>query len=136
MGVIAMNWRRNATTDNRASSTMRDKHMKTRATVSTISIFLLIGATIGLLLGCGGAAPASQSSEDAIAPKAFQADSPPPKEVSAENVEPETEVVQVGYKVGMRSPEFGLSLLDGSRVTSVSLADESKPVFIYFHATW
>ena len=106
--------------------------MKTKA---TISVMLIIAATIWALFGCG-AAPASQSSEDVPAPKASQADPPPAKEVSAEKSAPEAETVEVGYKIGMRAPEFGMSLLDGSRVTSVSLADEGKPVFIYFHATW
>ena len=113
-------------------SIMRDKHMKTKA---TISIMLIIAATIWALFGCG-AAPASQSADDALAPAASQADSPPQKEVLAEKSAPEAEAVQVGYKVGMHAPEFGMSLLDGSRVTTSSLADEGKPVFIYFHATW
>ena len=29
-----------------------------------------------------------------------------------------------------------MSLLDGSRVTSAGLAEEGKPVFLYFHATY
>lgn len=124
--------------------------MKTRA---MISILLGVGATIGVLLGCG-AAPASQGpqevpatkvSEIAVADqplepappaKMFQADSLPPKAVAAVKSEPESAPVEVGYKVGMHAPEFGMSLLDGSRVTSARLADEGKPVFIYFHATW
>ena len=49
---------------------------------------------------------------------------------------PQTQTVDVGYEVGMRAPEFGMSLLDGSKVTSSRLTDEGKPVFLYFHATF
>ena len=37
---------------------------------------------------------------------------------------------------GLRAPEFGMSLLDGSKVTSAELAEEGTPVFLYFHATY
>ena len=48
----------------------------------------------------------------------------------------QAQTVDVGYEVGMRAPEFGMSLLDGSKVTSAGLTDEGKPVFLYFHATF
>lgn len=50
--------------------------------------------------------------------------------------EPKAASVEIGYRVGMQAPEFGMSLYDGSRVTSESIASEGKPTFIYFHATW
>ncbi len=50
--------------------------------------------------------------------------------------ESQEEVVEVGYKKGMHVPEFGMTLLDGTRVTSAKLVEEGKPAFVYFHATW
>ena len=121
-----------------------------------LSLLLTLGATIGILFGCG-TAPTSQTAESTsvpLAPKAvpaseqvavprqaakvMQADSAPQKAIEAveSEQEPGPLEVEVGYKVGMHVPEFGMSLLDGSRVTSAAIFDEGKPVFIYFHTTW
>ena len=119
-----------------------------------LSLLLTLGATIGILFGCG-AAPASQTVESISVPPApkvvpaseqvamptqtaemSQAASAPKETIEAVKSEPEAGPVEVGYKVGMRVPEFGLSLLDGSQVTSAGIVDEGKPVFIYFHTTW
>ena len=56
-----------------------------------------------------------------------QADSAPQKVIEAIKSEQEAGPVEVGYKVGMHVPEFGMSLLDGSRVTSAGFVDEGKP---------
>ena len=122
-----------------------------------LSLLLTLGATIGILFGCG-VAPASQTAESISVPPApnkvvpvpaseqiavptqaaemAQADSAPPKAIEAIKSEPEAVEVEVGYKVGMHVPEFGMSLLDGSRITSAGIVDEGKPAFIYFHTTW
>jgi hypothetical protein len=124
------------------------------STKFALSLLLTLGATIGILFGCG-AAPASQTAESISVPPApkvvpaselvavptqaaemAQADSAPQKAIEAVESEPESSPVEVGYKVGMHVPEFGMSLLDGSRVTSAAIFDEGKPVFIYFHTTW
>ena len=124
------------------------------STKFALSLLLTLGATIGILFGCG-AAPASQTVERVPVPPApkfvpaselvavptqaaemAQADSAPQKVIEAIRSEPEAGTVEVGYKVGMHVPEFGMSLLDGSRVTSAAIFDEGKPVFIYFHTTW
>ena len=44
--------------------------------------------------------------------------------------------VKVGSSVGDRIPDFEIRLVDGSTVTSASLLSESRPVFLYFVATW
>ena len=62
--------------------------------------------------------------------------SQPTESVAVTKSEPQTETVEIGYEVGMRAPDFGMSLLDGTKVTSSSLADDGKPVFLYFHATF
>ena len=121
-----------------------------------LSLLLTLGATIGILFGCG-AAPASQTAESTSGPpapkvepaeqmaavprqaaKVMQADSAPQKAIEAveSEQEPGPLEVEVGYKVGMHVPEFEMNLLDGSRVTSAGFVDEGKPVFIYFHTTW
>ena len=121
-----------------------------------LSLLLTLGATIGILFGCG-TAPTSQTAESTsvpLAPKVVpaseqvavptqaaeiaQADSAPQKVIEAIKSEQEAGPVEVevGYKVGMHVPEFEMNLLDGSRVTSAGFVDEGKPVFIYFHTTW
>ena len=130
------------------------------------SLVLLLGIilTAVVALGCG-AAPASQSTDSASAPqpsvstpitKATEippasqpsasvttvktTESPaapqPTVAVASAKVEPQADTVEVGYEVGMLAPDFGMSLLDGTKVTSSDLADDGKPVFLYFHATF
>ncbi len=125
------------------------------STKFTSSLLLTLGATIGILFGCG-TAPTSQTAESTSGPpapkvepaeqvavprqaaKVMQADSTPQKAIEAveSEQEPGPLEVEVGYKVGMHVPEFEMNLLDGSRVTSAGFVDEGKPVFIYFHTTW
>ena len=101
--------------------------------------FLLLGlaATVSVLLGCG-AAPASQAPEDVEVREGQRVVQPTtvPAQTEPVEVESEPQAVEIGYKVGMQAPEFGMSLLDGSRVTTASIVDEGKPVLLYFHATY
>ena len=113
-----------------------------------------LGVALSVLLGCG-AAPSSQLSEDANAPaapmleqptavtmqpepesKAIETEAVAPKTTLAKESELEPQPVEIGYKVGMQVPEFSMRLFDGSTLTSASLADQGKPTFLYFHATW
>ena len=94
----------------------------------SFAFVLGLGAMIALLLGCG-AAPAAQTAEP---PSAVQKPMPD----ASVNDGSETEVVEVGYQVGLRAPEFGMTLLDGSSVTTSSIVNEGKPVLLYFHATY
>jgi hypothetical protein len=94
----------------------------------SLAFLLGLGATIALLLGCG-AAPAAQTAEP---PSAVQKPMPD----ASVNDGSEAEVVEVGYQVGLRAPEFGMTLLDGSSVTTSSIVNEGKPVLLYFHATY
>ena len=95
-----------------------------------ISLALLIGlgAIMVVLLGCG-VAPAAQTVE----PPAAVQKAVPDASMSSDS---EVEVVEVGYQVGLRAPEFGMSLLDDSRVTTSSIVEGGKPVLLYFHATY
>ena len=94
----------------------------------SILLLLALGVTAALVLGCGSAST-EQEAGSTSAPSAPQA-------APAMESQPATETVEVGYQVGLRAPEFGMSLLDGSRVTSAGLAEEGKSVFLYFHATY
>ena len=81
-----------------------------------------------VLLGCG-AAPAAQVAEFPLAVQKAMPDTPA-------NGSSAAAAVEIGHQVGLRAPEFGMSLLDGSRVTTASIVDEGKPVLLYFHATY
>ena len=94
----------------------------------SLALLLGLGAIMVVLLGCGEA-PAAQTVES---PAVVQKTVPDASTSSSSEVE----VVEVGYQVGLRAPEFGMSLLDGSRVTTASIIDGGKPVLLYFHATY
>ena len=96
-----------------------------------LPILLALGAMVAFVLGCG-AAPATQDADSSSAGQATQAS----ETIAVVDSEPKAEVVEIGYEVGLRAPEFGMSLLDGGRVTSSGLAEEGTPVFLYFHATY
>ena len=115
---------------------------------------LVISTALSILLGCG-TVPTSQPSEGADAPttpeleqptavttqlqpesKAIETVAVAPKTTLTNDSEFEPQPVEVGYKVGMQAPEFGMSLIDGSTLTTASLANQGKPIFLYFHATW
>ena len=124
----------------------------TMKTAIILSLLLGLAAALAAQIGCG-ATPAAQTDETASvaqaekvveteptqlpaqSSKSSQADSVQPT-AAARADEPPAEAVQVGYKKGMHVPEFGMSLLDGTRVTSAKLVETGKPAFIYFHATW
>ena len=110
---------------------------------SSLPLLLALCATVAVLVGCGSA-PDSQETKSVAAPQAQAVaptvDTAPQAQAQtvapAIDTAPQTQAVDVGYEVGMRAPEFGMSLLDGSKVTSSGLTDEGKPVFLYFHATF
>lgn len=99
--------------------------------ITRVSLLLLLalGAAMALVVGCGATTSEQEADSSSAAPSAPQA-------AAAVESQPATETVEVGYQVGLRAPEFGMSLLDGSRVTSTGLAEEGTPVFLYFHATY
>ena len=95
---------------------------------NSIVHLLGLGALMAVLLGCG-AAPAAQVAESP--PEVQKAMPDAPADGNSEVV-----AVEVGYNVGQRAPDFGMSLLDGSKVTTSSIVDEGKPVLLYFHTTY
>ena len=109
---------------------------------SSLPLLLALCATVAVLVGCGSATDSQET--ESVAPPQAQAvtpavDTAPQTQADvapAIDTAPQTQTVDVGYEVGMRAPEFGMSLLDGSKVTSSGLTDEGNPVFLYFHATF
>ena len=97
-------------------------------TGSSIAYLLGLGALMAMLLGCG-TAPAAQVADSQPEVQKAMPEAPA-------NGGSEVAAVEVGYNVGQRAPEFGMSLLDGSKVTTSSIVDEGKPVLLYFHATY
>ena len=92
----------------------------------------LMAAAVGLLaigVACSsGSTPQETTAAATIEVTKPSADAAPPTEKPAE--------VKVGNKVGNRAPEYALSLVGGSTVTSDSLVSESRPVFLFFLAKW
>ncbi len=117
------------------------------------SLLLGLAAALAAQIGCG-AAPAAQGDESTsvaqvekvVKTEPSQSAAPLHRSSKADSAqrlasaramdESQEEVVEVGYKKGMHVPEFGMTLLDGTRVTSAKLVEEGKPAFVYFHATW
>lgn len=125
-----------------------------KATMQTTIVFsLLLGLVVAFAAQTGcGAPPDTQVDKTAsvaqieknVETEPIQLPAPLPKSSQANSAQPivsaraedEPQVVEVGYKKGMHVPEFGVSLHDGTKLTSASLIEEGKPTFIYFHATW
>ena len=98
-----------------------------RASSPILSVLATVAAA-AVLFGCE-TTPASLDNEGTPAPD-------PVVTVEAVGMDTMEAPVGVGYEVGLRAPEFTMSLLDGTEVTASSLSAESKPVFLYFHATY
>ena len=89
---------------------------------------LLLVALTGFVLGC---------SEDRTSPSSGEATASPTVLAGRVGESPAgADAPRVGSGVGDQAPEFSLSLTDGSRVTSDGLLSESRPVFLFFFATW
>ena len=105
-------------------------------TAITLSLLLGLAIVVAAQIGCG-ATPATQTDKTApVAQVEKVVETEPPQSLTPLSKSSQAEVVEVGYKKGMHIPGFGMSLLDGTKVTSVKLVEEGKPTFVYFHATW
>ena len=105
-------------------------------TAITFSLLIGLMAAAAAQVGCG-ATPAAQTDKAApVAQVEKVVATEPPQSLAPLSESSQAEVAEVGYKKGMHIPEFGMSLLDGTKVTSAKLVEEGKPTFVYFHATW
>ena len=85
-----------------------------------------------VLAACGGSASVADTSEvrqDSASVIVVADDTP------ARIVEPAREV-KIGSAVGERVPNFEVTFLDGTSVSSAQLAAEGRPAFLFFMATW
>ena len=65
----------------------------------------------------------------------FTSDSPAPG-LETDQLSEKIDSIIVGTQVGNRIPEFKVIYEDGTEVTSASLIENGKPVFMFFAATW
>ena len=86
---------------------------------------LALGIPILLALGLGCSAGAGEPATTTVA-------STPP---SSESTAPSPDI-SVGTQVGNTLPHFEITLLDGDKRSTERLAEDGKPVFLYFFATW
>lgn len=102
-------------------------------------------AAVALAVACGGASPAVPAAPAAQDTPTVQAaatavegrvgeTAPSPTTAPAEPTQAPS--VKVGNQVGDYIPDFSIRLADGSTKTSADLLAESKPVFLFFMATW
>ena len=105
-------------------------------TAITLSLLLALSVVVAAQIGCG-TTPAAQTDKAAPVAQVEEVVETEPSRSSAPlSKSSQAKVVEVGYKKGMHIPGFGMSLLDGTKVTSAKLVEEGKPTFVYFHATW
>ena len=98
---------------------------------SWLSAIASVSALV-VLAGCGGGAPTAESPE--VSP-----DSASTVVAAEENPLPVVEPapkVKIGSAIGERAPDFEVTFLDGKSVSRKELAEERKPAFLFFMATW
>ncbi|MBR62159.1 MAG: hypothetical protein CL904_05835 [Dehalococcoidia bacterium] len=60
----------------------------------------------------------------------------PDSDLESDQITELVDSIVVGTQVGNRIPEFRIIYEDGTEVTSASLLENGKPVFMYFAASW
>ena len=66
-----------------------------------------------------------------VSPAEAQDDTP-----TAVVTEPKADSAPVGNKVGLRIPDFAITLVDGTTVSSADLLAQRQPTFLFFFETW
>jgi len=97
-----------------------------------------LGLGLLLMLACGtSAAPAELSARSyGNLPEAKQAEAVAPSEVATVGAKSIPVSHTIGNNVGERIPDFSITLIDGSTVTSSDLLAERQPTFLFFFETW
>ena len=97
-----------------------------------------LGLGLLLMLACGtSAAPAEPSARSyGNLPEAKQAEAVAPSEVATVGAKSIPVSTTIGNNVGERIPDFSITLIDGSTVTSSDLLAERQPTFLFFFETW
>ncbi len=97
-----------------------------------------LGVGLLLMLACGtSAAPVVPSARSyGNFPDAKQAEAVAPSEVATVGAKSIPVSHTIGNNVGERIPDFSITLIDGSTVTSADLLAERQPTFLFFFETW
>ena len=95
----------------------------------------LSGVGLLLMLACGpSAAPGEPSARnEGILPVSTQTEAVPSESTNAESMPVS---YTIGNNVGERIPDFAITLVDGSTVTSAELLAQRQPTFLFFFETW
>ena len=129
--------------------------------ISSRAVYPILGVVLLLALACGASAPATgvltgsdsaepaqskaEPSGGAVAAKAgAQAKAEPSVGAAAEDAGTQAKAelsvgaaaVDAGHKVGQQIADFNITLIDGTRVTSVELLAQRQPTFLFFFETW
>jgi hypothetical protein len=79
----------------------------------------------------------SAAESDGTLPDSIPTEAAAP-EVPPESADAESDPVAlaIGSNVGERIPDFAITLVDGSTVTSAELLAQRQPTFLFFFETW
>lgn len=116
---------------------------------STRVVFSMLGIALLLTLACGASVPAAQvdvSSGPSSEPVAVSEAAPESTKsvtyatfepyVPREKPTPTPGFTDSGNKVGDQIPDFTITLVDGTKVTSVELVEQRQPTFLFFFESW
>ena len=114
--------------------------MKLLLTGTGFKKITLAFSSVGLLfmLACGTSeAPAEPTAKSyGNVPEAKQAEGVAPSELAVLGAESVPVSNTTGNNVGERIPDFAITLIDGSTITSEDLLTERQPTFLFFFETW
>ena len=115
-----------------------------RGKFSSRVVYPMLGIALLLTLACGASAsptgvltgseltePTQAKTEPSDGDVALKAGAQAKAEPSGGAV-----AVEVGNKVGQQIADFNITLIDGTRVTSVELLAQRQPTFLFFFETW
>ena len=114
--------------------------MKLLDTGTGFKTIALAFSAVGLLLmlACGTketpAGPTVKSYGNV--PEAKQTEAVAPSELAVVDAKSIPVSTTIGSNVGERIPDFAITLIDGSIVTSADLLAERQPTFLFFFETW
>ena len=86
------------------------------------------------LLACGTSESPESPGTDALPTLAPTTSSAPT--TGAGTVPGGSDLLEIGTEVGKTAPHFAFKLSDGTVRSTAQLAEQGKPVFLFFFATW
>ena len=114
--------------------------MKLLLTGTGFKKITLAFSSVGLLfmLACGTSeAPAEPTAKSyGNVPEAKQAEGVASSELAVVGAESIPVSSNIGNNIGERIPDFAITLIDSSTITSADLLTERQPTFLFFFETW